>query len=171
MAADSKGGRLILASDRDYGLYILRYTGPGAVTAPATAAAAAGWPPPPPPPPAAPPAAKPSSFFKFGKASRLTFRNGRVTMKITVPGPGRITAVLKAGIGRKVLVISRTSRTAARRGTVTLTFRLSVKNRRLLRRALARRPSHRTTGVAQVTFTPTGGTKRTRNKSLSIGMR
>ena len=34
MTADD-GNRLILASDRNYGLYILRYTGPGAVTAPA----------------------------------------------------------------------------------------------------------------------------------------
>ena len=34
VTADDAGNRLILASDRDYGLYILRYTGPGAVTAP-----------------------------------------------------------------------------------------------------------------------------------------
>jgi PA domain-containing protein/hemolysin type calcium-binding protein/LVIVD repeat-containing protein len=34
---DKQGGRLILASDRDYGLYILRYTGPGAVLPPPTA--------------------------------------------------------------------------------------------------------------------------------------
>lgn len=31
---DSGGNRLIAASDRDYGLYILKYTGPGAVLAP-----------------------------------------------------------------------------------------------------------------------------------------
>ncbi|HVF77788.1 MAG TPA: PA domain-containing protein [Solirubrobacteraceae bacterium] len=169
VAADSSGGRLILASDRDYGLYILRYTGPGAVTAPAT-------PPPPPPPPVAqqqppPPAAQPSSFFKFGKTSRLTFRKGKATLRITVPGPGRLTAALKLGIGRKALVISRASKTATKSGTVTLTFRLSAKNARLLRRSLARRPSHRTRGVAQVTYRPTGGNKRTRNKALSIGMR
>ena len=34
VTADDAGNRLILASDRDYGLYIFRYTGPGAVTAP-----------------------------------------------------------------------------------------------------------------------------------------
>lgn len=35
VTADKAGNRLVLASDRNYGLYIFRYTGPGAVTAPA----------------------------------------------------------------------------------------------------------------------------------------
>jgi hypothetical protein len=52
-----------------------------------------------------------------------------------------------------------------------LTFRLSRTNERRLRRTLAQRNTHRTSGVVRVTFTPTGGKKRTRNKSLSIGMR
>src|SRR4029077_5428839 len=39
---DSAGNRLIAGSDRDFGLQIFKYTGPGAVLAP---------PPPPPPPP------------------------------------------------------------------------------------------------------------------------
>jgi hypothetical protein len=40
--ADAAGNRLILASDRNYGLYVFRYTGPGAVTAPPGGAPAAG---------------------------------------------------------------------------------------------------------------------------------
>jgi hypothetical protein len=160
---DKQGGRLILASDRDYGLYVLRYTGPGAVKAP----------PPPPPPPVrgASAPAKPSSFFKFGKTSRLTFRKGKVTMRITVPGAGKVSAALKASIGRKVMVVSRASRTARKAGSLTLTFRLNPRTQRMLRRSLNRRPSRRTSGVAQVSFTPNGGARRTRNKSLSIGMR
>ena len=167
VADDGRGGRLILASDRDYGLYVLRYTGPGTVRAPAAAQ---------PPPPPAPSALRPSgqavsSFFAFGKTSRLTFSKGKATLRITVPGAGRATAALKASIGRRVLVLSRASKTARRAGSLTLTFRLTPATQRLLRRTLARRRSHRTSGVAQVTFRPTGGVKRTRNKSLSIGMR
>jgi hypothetical protein len=40
--SDKAGNRLILASDRNYGLYILRYTGPGAVNGPAPSAPPAG---------------------------------------------------------------------------------------------------------------------------------
>jgi hypothetical protein len=79
--------------------------------------------------------------------------------------------VLKAALGRKVLAISRASKTASKAGSVTLTFRLSATNQRLLRRSLSRRPSRRTSGVAQVSFTPNGARKRTRTKALSIGMR
>jgi hypothetical protein len=115
-----------------------------------------------------PPKNEPLSFFKFGAGDRLTFRNGKATLRVILPGKGKLTANLKARIGSKVLVLGRTTRTATKAGSMTLTFRPSTVNMRLLRRTLARRPTHRTSGIAQVSFTPTGGTKRTRNRSLSI---
>ncbi len=166
---DSAGNRLIAGSDRDYGLYILKYTGPGAVLAKAPPAAA----PPPPPPPVLPPQAKrpPSSFFEFGALKRITISNrvGRATIKF--PGPGRVDANLKARIGRRVVTLARTNTRATRAGSLRLTFRLSRTNEQLLRRSLARRTTHRTSGILRVTYTPTGGSKRTRNKAVSITMR
>jgi hypothetical protein len=169
VASDKQGGRLILASDRDYGLYVFRYTGPGAVMAPAPPAA-----PPPPaatPPAATPPATRPASFFGFGKTKLLLFSKGKATLRITVPGAGKATAVLKASIRGKAMTLATATRTATKAGSLTFTFRPSAAALRALRRTLTSRPTHRTSGVARVTFTPTGGTKRTRNKALSIGLR
>ncbi len=171
---DSAGNRLIANSDRDFGLYITKYTGPGAVLAQPAAAAAPG---------AgvgavaAPGAnagagkAAPSSFIKFGTIKRLTIRNRRATATITLPGAGRVVANLRAAIGRRSVRIARTTRTATKKGSLRLTFRLSSASERSLRRTLARRPTHRTGGVMQVAFKPNGGTERTRNKSLAIALR
>jgi hypothetical protein len=161
---DKDGNRLIAGSDRDYGLYIVKYTGPGAVLA---------KPPPPPPPPAPPPTSKPlpSSLFSFGSLKRVTIRGGRASVTIAVPGPGKVAAYLKARIGRRMVQIAKASGTATRAGKLRLTFRVSASTRRSLRRTLSRRPTRRTSGVVRVTFVPTGGVKRTRNRALSIGMR
>jgi len=165
---DKDGNRLIAGSDRDFGLYIVKYTGPGAVLAK-----------PPPAPPAAPPAGPapptatpvPSSFFGFGSLKRLTIRARRASVTITVPGPGKATANVKARIGRRMIQIAKASGTATRAGKLRLTFRLSASAERSLRRTLARRPTRRTSGVVRVSFTRTGGLKRTRDRALSIGMR
>ena len=155
---DAAGNRLIAGSDRDYGLYIVKYTGPGAVLA---------KPPAPPPPPVVKP--RPSSFFAFGKLNRVVVSRRQASVTITVPGPGKATARLKASIGGRSVTIARATRTARARGKLKLTFRLSVFNDRLLRRTVSQRRTRRTAGVLQASFTRTGGIQRTRNKSLAIG--
>jgi hypothetical protein len=169
---DAAGNRLIAGSDRDFGLQIIKYTGPGAVLAPA--------PPPPPPPPAVvppppppPPAAKhtPSSLFSFGTYRQLTIRGARVSVTIKVPGAGKLTGALWANVGRTQLRLGSDSAKSTRAGSVRLTFELSGSALRALRRTLARRPTGRTLGLLRVSFTPTGGKRRTRNKSLSIALR
>jgi len=186
---DADGNRLIAGSDRDYGLYIVKYTGPGAVLAkppgsspappaatppaatPPAATPPAATPPAPTPPAATPPASVPSSFFTFGTLKRLTIRNRRASATVRVPGAGKATAILKARIGSTVVQLARTTRTATGAGNLRLDFRLSEAAERSLRRTLSRRRTRLTTGVLQVSFTRTGGVQRTRNKSLSIGMR
>ena len=69
------------------------------------------------------------------------------------------------------MTIARATKTATAAGKLKLTFRLSAFNNRLLRRTISQRRTRRTAGVLQATYTPTGGIQRTRNKSLSIGMR
>jgi len=162
---DRAGNRLIVGSDRDYGLYILKYTGPGAVLAPATTPPVV-----PPAPPAAPtkPVVKPTSFFRFGPLQRLTIRNRRARVTIVVPGSGRATASLKARIGKRMVVLDTAGATATRAGSMRFTFTLTASMEQRLRRSLARRPTRRTSGVVRVSFTRTGGVQRTRNKAISI---
>jgi len=113
----------------------------------------------------------PSSFFTFGSLKRLTIRNRRASATVRVPGAGKATAILKARIGSTVVQLARTTRTATGAGSLRLDFRLTEAAERSLRRTLSRRRTRLTTGVLQVAFTRTGGVQRTRNKSLSIGMR
>jgi hypothetical protein len=187
---DAAGNRLIAGSDRDFGLQIFKYTGPGAVLAPPPPPP--GPPPPPPvapppaaappaaPPPAAPPAApppppaaRPSAFFTFTSSGRLTYSAStrRATITISVPGAGRATASVKAPIGRSSVTLSSATGTSSGAGSLRFSMRLSAANARRLRQTLSRKPSRRTGGSLKVTFTPTGGKSRTRSKSLSIGMR
>jgi hypothetical protein len=170
---DAAGNRLIAGSDRDFGLQIFKYTGPGAVLAPPPPPPPVAPPPPPVAPPPPPPVPRrPSSFFTFGTSRLLTYVNRQARLSITVPGAGRSTAIVKAPIGRGIRTLSSTTATATRAGSLRFTFRLSTTSARLLRRSLARRPSGRTNGTLRVTFTPSGSrTKRTRTKALSIGMR
>ena len=165
---DAAGNRLIAGSDRDYGLYILKYTGPGAVLAkPPAPPPPPVAPPPPPPPPVKP---KPSSFFTFGTLKNLTFRNRVARATIRVPGAGRVTATVRANIGGRQRVLDGATATATRAGNVRLTFRLTAATERSLRRTLARRPTRRTGGVLRASYTPTGGMRRTRNKTVSIAI-
>ena len=158
------GERLIAGSDRDYGLYIFRYTGPGAVGPRATTTTTTTT-------NTVPVAVKPpSSFFRFGAIKRLTIRNGRATMRITVPGSGRATGALKARIGRTMVTLGTARATATRAGSLTLRFRVSAAKQRSLRRAVRRRPSRLTSGVARVSFSRAGGFERTRNRALAIGI-
>ncbi len=114
---------------------------------------------------------KPSSFFTFGSSRRLTYVNRQATVSIRVPGAGQATATIRAGIGSAVRTLSTATRTATGAGAMRFTLRLSASNARLLRRTLSRRPSGRVAGVLRVTYSRTGGSRRTRSKSLSIGMR
>ena len=140
-----------------------------ACTSSSTRARAPSWPSrrAPPPPPVVKP--RPSSFFAFGKLNRVVVSRRQASVTITVPGPGKATARLKASIGGRSVTIARATRTARARGKLKLTFRLSAFNDRLLRRTVSQRRTRRTAGVLQASFTRTGGIQRTRNKSLAIG--
>ncbi len=167
---DKAGNRLIAGSDRDYGLYILKYTGPGAVLAKPPGPPIAARPPATAAPVVAQPVVKavPSSFFAFGSANRLTVLGRQTSVTISVPGRGRVTATLKGRIGQRTVPLARTSGTATASGRLRLTFRLSPAMERSLRATLSRRSTRRTSGVLRVSFTREGGVERTRNRAVSI---
>ncbi|MDQ3630513.1 MAG: hypothetical protein M3417_04385 [Actinomycetota bacterium] len=178
---DKDGNRLIVGSDRDYGLYVVKYTGPGAVLAKPPAPAAPRPTPPVTPPVATPPVAAPpvgvpakvvlSSSFGFGPLSRVTVRRRRTGVTITVPGAGKATGTLKIRKGSRMIALGTATRTAKAAGKLRLSFRLSSAAEASLRRVVAARRTRRTSGVVRVSFTRKGGVQRTRNRSVSIAMR
>ncbi len=233
-AAD--GSRLIAGSDRDFGLVILRYTGPGAAqppscsggsvqtakgqavrlpltctdangnaltrriargpangtlgpvegdsvlytpgaafegtdsvvytandgaadSKPATTSVAVVAPP-------APPVGTPSNVISGAKVG--TYRNGRVVLDATVPGPGTLKVTMRGNLRGLVTTLARTTTSPRQAGTERVTLRLSARKRALLTRTLRRSRAGRRTAKFSIAFTPTGGTTRTTSLSLTI---
>ena len=153
------GERLIAGSDRDFGLVILRYTGPGAI-GPGGIPAGPGGP--------TGPSGAPSNRVRL----RLgRYRNGRLTLIARVNGPGRLVAGLRANLPRvgaaRVLRLARGSKRVRRAGRVRLTLRVPRAKRRQLGRAL--REVRRVGGTVTLKWTPTGGTTRRVSRRLVIG--
>ncbi len=158
-AAD--GQSYVAGSDRDFGLVILKYTGPGAeqtgvkppAAPPPSPAPRAPGPVAPPVPPVAPPRPSADSTFSF---TRGAFARGRFTVRFTVKGPGISSAELTAVInGHKTRITRRAvaiGAAGAKRYTVRLTARESVR----LRRALRRTRGKRLTGTVRAAFTARG---------------
>ncbi len=178
---DGDGNRLIVASDRDFGLYIVKYTGPGAVRAKPPAPTPPGPAPPgplaagapPSSPPSGPPAVgrtKPSSSFGYGRLRRVTVRGRQATVTISVPGAGSATATLRASVGRRMVVLATAKRTATRAGRLRLTFRMSQARQAALRRAVAASRTKRASGVVRVSFTRRGGDPAARSRAVSIAI-
>ena len=153
----ANGERLIAGSDRDYGLVILRYTGPGAIGPGGV--------------PAGPGPTGPSGAPNNRIRLRLgRYRNGRLTLIANVNGPGRLAAGLRANLPRigaaKVTRLARSSKRVRRAGRTRLTLRLSLAKRRRLGRALSTRDRIRAT--LNVAWKPTGGTTRRVKRRLTI---
>lgn len=162
------GQRLIAGSDRDFGLVILKYTGPGAERAgrkPGLVPAA------PPAPPAAPgrpagPVANTDSTFTV---TRPAFRRNRFTVTFTTKGPGISSTELTAVIGGKRTRIARRAVLLTRAGRTTYTVRLTSGESVRLRRAIRRTRAKRLTGTVRTAFTARGRTAgKTRRSTITL---
>jgi hypothetical protein len=103
-----------------------------------------------PPPPAAGP---PSNEFSLGKV-KLNRKKGTATLTVSVPGPGKLVL---GGRG-----VKGATKPAAAAGKATLAIKAIGK-------ALKKLNSTGATSLgANVTFTPTGGSPRTKTKSLTL---
>ncbi len=104
-------------------------------------------PPPPPPPPAAP-----SNAFTFGNLT-LNKRKGTATLKLNVPGPGKLTAL---DVKKKGKRIKKATTTAAAGGVATLKLVPTTAGMKTLE------SKHKLPFNLSVTFTPTGGSAASR---------
>jgi hypothetical protein len=83
---------------------------------------------------------------------------------LTVPGAGLIRAKLTASVKRpaRTVALAKARKTARAAGRVTLTLRLRKKGLALLRRR------HALKARISVTFSPAGGTPRTKTKRVTL---
>ncbi len=143
LAFDCRGA-LYVAEESGGFSRVERFGEPGTALPPCTSVA-----------PIAAPATKPSNKFKFGKL-KLNRKKGTAILVVKVPGAGKL--VLK-GKG-----IHKAKRAAKKAGNVKLPVKLVGKAKRKLLE------TGKATVKAKVTFTPTGGTARTKAKSLTLAL-
>jgi hypothetical protein len=111
-------------------------------------------------PPLAPPAAEPSNRFRFGKLKRNK-RKGTAILFVRVPGPGKLVLA-------KTKKLKGARKRAKKAGKVRLPIRPRGKaKRRLAARAAGKGPGRLKVRV-RVTFTPDGGSPRTKSKRLKL---
>ena len=121
-----RGQRLIAASDRDFGLYIFRYTGPGAPRSRATRRRRRRRQPPAPPPAAGGEGRRRTRGSRCSPTRRQSLRTLRTractfrirvdeASKLEVTLRGRFTSTLKRGARGKVRMLGRRGRSTSRR--------------------------------------------------------
>ena len=156
--------RLLAFSDRDYGLYILRYTGPGAVVPSPPVAA----------PPAQPLAGRDAtrariSLLSKGRQSLRSLRSGGLRFQLRFDEAVRLEVTLMGRLSKpsgsrgaqRKLATARVSSVAAGQ-TVTVTLRPSAAMRQRLRR------ERRLPGFLRVKAVDAAGNVATRTKVVSF---
>jgi hypothetical protein len=111
-----------------------------------------------PPKPPSPPRRVPSNQFALSAANAKDRKSVKLTLRL--PGAGAIRATVKRTARTGTLATGR--KTARNAGKVTLTLRLSKTALKVLRR------SHSLKAQLSVTFTPIGGTARTKTLRLTL---
>lgn len=113
-----------------------------------------------PPAPTPPKVVPPSNAFKVGRVS--VGKGGTIKIAITFPGPGKVTVAAKAG----KVTYGRTTVKVKKQGKLTVTVKPGKKGKALRTKRLRR---HQALKVRLTkTFTPTGGTARTRSSTKTI---
>jgi hypothetical protein len=128
-----------------------------------------GNPPPPPPQNHSPPSTQPIPSTPLTPSNQFTLRVNKageksIKLVFAVPGTGAIRAKLTASIGgaARTVTLATARKTAKAAGRVTVTLRLGKKARALVR------ARHKLRARLSATFTPTGGTARTKLKRVTL---
>ncbi len=166
--------RLIAASDRDFGLYIFRYTGPGAPVLPPKQSPQQQQPAP--TPPTAPPVATPDGVkprivsLSSANKSLKRLRRGRLSIRLRLDEVSRVQVTLQGRLTRKngrrgkLQRLARTTlANVAANTTRPVTLRLSKATRKKLRRE-RRVP-------ARLTFRVTDGAGNVTARTVSLTFR
>jgi hypothetical protein len=148
------GQRLVAGSDRDKGLRILKYTGPGAPQPPAAEAPKAPEETPPAPPQVATTA---GTRFTVSVRRKLRRGTGRMLVLVTAPTAGTVSTQLRTKIGGRTVTLGRVTKKLPKAGTYVFSVKVSKSKLATLKRALRRTKSKRLTATLPTSWKPTSG--------------
>jgi len=103
----------------------------------------------------------PSNAFSVTKKS-ISSKDGKATISVKLPGPGKVVLVGKAKNGKKNIQVGKVTLNAANSGT----FKLTLKPSAAAKQVLKQKGSLKVT--LQITFTPTGGTAKASNSAVTL---
>jgi len=110
-------------------------------------------------PPPAP--IEPSNAFSVTKKT-ISSKDGKATISVKLPGPGKLVLVGKAKNGKKNIQVGKVTLNAAKSGTFSLTLKPSAAAKQVLKD----KGSLKVT--LQLTFTPTGGSAKASNSAVTL---
>ena len=126
-------------------------------------------PPPPPPPPGPPPPPPPPPNDITIPGGSVTFSNGTFPVKVTVPGPGTLSAgqapaatTSRAIASATKKLVKRITKVVTQAGVVKLKMKLTKKGKKVLRK------KGKVKVRLAITFTPTGGTPNTELTRITV---
>ena len=116
-------------------------------------------------------AAAPRPSNRVSKVRVGKYKKGRVVLRLTVPGAGRLDAAMRANVKRakasKVTRLAKTTVRPKRAGSVRVVLKVNKAKRQQIARTLKGKRK-KLGATIRITFRPTGGTSRTVSRKLVI---
>lgn len=113
------------------------------------------------PPPAVTP---PSNAFSVTKKA-ISSKNGKATISLKLPGPGKVTMVGKAKVGKKTINVGKVTLNAGKAGTFNLTLNPSGPAKQALKKTGSLKVS------LEITFTPSGGSAKSSKTAVTLKLK
>ncbi|MDQ2630510.1 MAG: hypothetical protein M3Y75_05985, partial [Actinomycetota bacterium] len=117
------------------------------------------------PPVAVPPAVvPPSNTFSVTKKA-ISSKNGKATISLKLPGPGKVVMVGKAKNGKKTITVGKVTLNAGKAGTFNLTLNPSGAAKQVLKKTGSLKVN------LEITFTPTGGSAKSSKTAVTLKLK
>jgi ABC-type phosphate transport system substrate-binding protein len=106
----------------------------------------------------------PSNAFSVTKKA-ISSKNGKATISLKLPGPGKVVMVGKAKNGKKAISVGKVTLNAGKAGTFNLTLNPSGAAKQVLKQAGSLKVN------LTITFTPTGGSAKSSKTSVTLKLK
>lgn len=108
--------------------------------------------------------APPSNAFSVTKKA-ISSKNGKATISLKLPGPGKVVMVGKAKNGKKTINVGKVTLNAAKAGTFNLTLNPSGAAKKVLKKKGSLRVN------LEIAFTPTGGSAKSSKTAVTLKLK
>ena len=106
----------------------------------------------------------PSNAFSVTKKA-ISSKNGKATISLKLPGPGKVVMVGKAKKGKKNITVGKVTLNAGKAGTFSLTLNPSGAAKQVLKKTGSLKVN------LEITFTPTGGSAKASKTAVTLKLK